>query len=262
MSEIEQRTPHSILPFNDSAARGDKAGLKVIHMFGHNDSIGTTITPVAQGGVYQTPTTAVSLEFVSSSANDTAAGTGAQEMTIIGLDANWNEQEVTVATNGTTAAAISGTWLRVYKAYVSASGTYATSAAGSHAGNLTIRVAGAGATYAYMTVSPFPEGQSNIGAYTVPIGKTAFIKHIYVHVDTNKEVDVYAFQRPEANDVTTPYSPMKVWGQWHGIASNTHLHPHTPYGPFVGPCDLGFMAVVDASTGDTAVDVEIWEYDY
>jgi hypothetical protein len=38
-----------------------------------------------------------------------------------------------------------------------------------------------------------------------------------------------------------------------GLSNNT-----APYGPYVGPCDIGFLAKVDATTGSVAVDFEIF----
>ena len=243
-------------------AAGNISGQSVEHKFGSNPAVGTSFVPVCQGGVYQTPTSAVSLEFVSDNAADALDDTGMHELTIIGLDANWAEQTVVTAahaTNGTTAVAVSGTWLRVYRAYVSKSGTYATSAAASHVGQITIRVASAGATYAVIEDNDFPRGQTEIGAYTVPLGKTAYISYALVEVDANKTADVLFFQRPLANDTSSSYTgTMRVVFELGGIAGGVdYYQPKAPLGPFVGPCDLGFLAKVTATTGEVDVDFEI-----
>ena len=70
-----------------------------IHKFGTSDAVGTTFVPIARGNVYQTPTTAQALEVVSTDANDTAAGTGARTVTVIGLDSTWQEITQTVPMN-------------------------------------------------------------------------------------------------------------------------------------------------------------------
>jgi len=141
------RTPFPFLDYS----RGLWTGVKVVKKFGANASIGTGLTPVCSAGVYPTPTSAVSLEFVSSSASDALNSTGAHEITVVGIAPDWTEQTVSTAahaTDGTTAVAITGTWLRIFRAYVSKSGVYASSSAASHVGTITVRVAGGGATYA------------------------------------------------------------------------------------------------------------------
>lgn len=238
-------------------ARGNVAGAAIVHKFGEH-SVGTTLVPVCEGGVYQTPTTATALEFLSSDANDTSAGTGAREVTVIGLDSSWNEVSQTVTTNGTSAVALGTNLIRLYRWYVSSSGTYATSSSGSHAGTLTVRVSGAGATWSTIGTSPFAEGQSQIGAYTVPTGKTAYLLSDQVDVDTSKTIDAVFFQRPNADDVATPFSgAMRVVAKYIGVSGHQPHIYSTPKGPFVGPCDIGFMAKHASSTGDVSVDFEL-----
>ena len=64
----------------------------------------------ALGGEYPYPTSAQTLEVLSSSASDSAAGAGARLIFIQGLDANWAKQIAVVATNGVTPVTASGTW--------------------------------------------------------------------------------------------------------------------------------------------------------
>ena len=131
----------------------------VVHKFGAG-SVGTTVGPIAQSGTYQTPTTAQALEFVSDNANDTSAGTGARELTIVGLDSNWVEVSQTLVTNGTTAVALTTNLIRLYRWFVSSSGTYATEATSTHAGTLTIQASGGGTVWSNIGVTPFPASQS------------------------------------------------------------------------------------------------------
>lgn len=246
--------------FLTNVARGNVTGYSIVHKFG-SGAISTSLIPISSAGVYQTPTTAVALEFISSDAADALNGAGAREITFIGLDANWAEQTVvmaTHATNGTTAVAISGTWRRLYRWYVSSSGTYATTAAGSHAGTLTTRTASAGATWDTIGISPFPLGQSEIGVYTIPLGKTGYLLSKNIFVEGTKPANVYFFQRPFANDVTTPYSgAMRLVEREVGVDGDITINPRAPKGPFVGPCDIGFMAKVATTTADVAVEFEL-----
>ena len=241
-------------------ARGLVPKHSVIHKFG-SGTLTTTLLPVTQANTYQTPTTAQSLEFVSSSASDALNSTGAFEITFIGLDANWEEQTVVVAahaTDGTVAVAIPGTWLRLYRWYVSKSGSYATDVLGSHVGTLTVRIAGAGATWDTIPITPFPVGQSQIGAYTIPTGYTGYLIAKNVTVESSKVTDIYFFQRPLADDVTTPFTgTMRMVQREVNITVPFNQPFLIPKGPFVGPCDVGFMGKVSLTTGTASVEFEL-----
>ncbi len=70
---------------------------------GSNLSITTTVEDIwAQGGVLVFPTSAAVIATSSSSADDAAAGTGIQQLTFTGLDANWNTISETITMNGTS----------------------------------------------------------------------------------------------------------------------------------------------------------------
>jgi len=241
-------------------ARGNITGASLVHKFGTTD-ITTSMAPIANAGLYQTPTSAVALEFVSDSAADAQNGVGAREITFIGLNSAWEEVSQSVATHatdGTVAVSIPTSLTRLYRWYVSQSGTYATQAGGSHQGAITVRVAGAGATWSIIPNSPFQAGQSQIGVYTVPLGKTAYLLSKTVFVDSSKTADVYFFQRPLVNDVTTPFTgTMRLVEREVGVTGG-YVQPFiSPKGPFVGPCDIGFMGKMSVGTSDASVEFEL-----
>lgn len=93
-----------------------------VSKFGHNTDIdnGTPEDIWNQGGTYTFLSAAATLYVSSSSAADTA-----KTVTVIGLDADGVEQTVTATLNGQTQVALSGTWLRVYRAYNSGSTAFA-----------------------------------------------------------------------------------------------------------------------------------------
>jgi hypothetical protein len=246
--------------FYAEVAKGNIPKHSVVHKFG-SGTLTTTLTPVTQTNTYPTPTTAQSLEFVSSSASDALNSTGAFEITFIGLDANWDEQSVSVAahaTDGTIAVAIPGTWLRLYRWYVSQSGVYATDSVGSHVGTLTTQISGGGTIWDTIPITPFQVGQSQIGAYTIPSGFTGYMIAKNVTVDSSKVTDMYFFQRPLADDVTTPFTgTMRMVERELNITVPFNQPFVIPKGPFVGPCDVGFMGKVSLTTGVASVEFEL-----
>ena len=96
--------------------------------------------------------------------------------------------------------------IRLYRWYVSSSGTYATQSAGSHVGDLTIRASGAGAIWSTIPNTPFPSGQSEVGCYTIPTGYTGYLLTKNIFTDTSKTADIFFFKRENADDVSAPYS--------------------------------------------------------
>lgn len=245
-------------------SRGLATGHTVVKKFGRSTAVGTTFVPIARGNVYNTPlaASATTLRIAAGGdANDTAAGTGAREVTFVGLDENWAEVTEAVATAGASASsATTTTFTRLYRAYVSSSGTYATSAAGSHAATITIENGAGGTTWATIDATDFPLSQTEIGAYSVPTGYTAYVFLDDVVIETNgKTCDLLFFWRAANDDTAAPYSAMRVQSALYGLTPGaTDLSGRSvPYGPYVGPCDIGWLGKVDAGTGGISVEFEI-----
>lgn len=127
-------------------------------------SVPETVAPV--GGLIALRSVAAVLEVVSDSAADDGApaGTGAQTIRVLGLDASYNEVQEDFVMNGTTAVSGTVEFLRINSVYVLTAGTGLT-----NAGNLTVRDAGAGTTRSYVGAG---RSVSEVGVYTVPAGHT------------------------------------------------------------------------------------------
>lgn len=220
--------------------------------------MGTTLVPVTQSGTYKTPTIVTSLEFVSDDVNDTILGSGARVITLIGLGSDWKEVTQNVVTNGTTPVILSINLLRLYRWYVAMTGTYATDTVHSHAGNLTIQEAGGGTVWSNINIAPVPVGQSQIGCYTIPIGKTGYLFNRLVYTESNKTTDVYLFSRDQANVTFGNITGTKrIVEKLISVAGGFTIAPTLPDGPFVGPCDLMYMAKVSSGTGEVSIDFEL-----
>ena len=111
-------------------------------------------------GIMTLPAAAESYEIVSSNANDTAAGTGARIVFVETLDANGLAQSQIVTLNGTTPVALAGTHAFPRVQIVASSGSNLT-----NLGNITLRVAGGGAT---RSIVPIDFGKSLDSHYKVP----------------------------------------------------------------------------------------------
>ena len=238
-------------------AQGKVEGASIIYKFGAGE-VDTSIHPITQSEIYMTPTTAQSLEFVSSSILDTYLSTGARQITIIGLNSSWDEVTQVINTSGTTPVQIPIPLTRLYRWYVSSSGTYATSVTGSHNGVLTIRESGIGDTWSIIPITPFPIGQSQISVFTIPKGKTGYLLSKNIFTDATKVVDMYMFQRCGLDDTVSPYSgTMRLIEREIGVHGGFSISFRGGKGPFVGPCDVGFMGEIDVGTAQVSTEFEM-----
>lgn len=113
-------------------------------------------------------TTETSFEIVSSSVNDTSAGTGARTFVVFGYKADFSQTSETVTLNGTNAVALTGSYIAIYRAYVASAGSTAC-----NAGDVTIREV-AGAKVVHVIVQAL-HGQTQMQYYIIPKGKKAQI---------------------------------------------------------------------------------------
>lgn len=144
-------------PFGLHVKRGYVQGHEHVHKFGFNTSVTTSATLVWNGGGdYTYPTSAAQLGVVGTSTTDNS------QITIEGLDADYNKLSNVVTLNGTTTVTTSGSYLRAYRAYVSDDN--------EPAGNVTITHSGSN-----IAIIRADEGQTLMATYTVPAGYTAYL---------------------------------------------------------------------------------------
>lgn len=151
--------------FNDTSS---------IDKFGLNPSVGSSYETIwDQGGTYAYLSGAQALTATSAS----GASDDGVEVTLVGLDANWEEQTVTVTLGATGVATTTETFRRIFRAYVSGN----TEAQGD------IAISYDGTTYAYIETE---YQQTMMAVYTVPAGKTAYI--LSGNISCLKDKDVTA----------------------------------------------------------------------
>ena len=179
----------SIQNFLLEVAKGSVPGHSYVNKFGHNPSVTTATDPEdvwPDGGLYAFyPTTAQSMEVVSSDDEDGGAGTdtGALTMQVYGLDANWDLQEETVTLNGTTPVALSNTYIRMFRAVVLTAGS-----ANTNIGNITVRIVTVGTVAISILAS---DGQTQQAIYTIPNGKTGYFIKGYVGISKGGGATAY-----------------------------------------------------------------------
>lgn len=145
-------------------ARGLIKGASLRNIFGttgSSDHIVTTEfrTPWEVAGDYVFPSSALTMDVVSSSASDTAV-----TILIIGLDANYNAIQETLTLNGTTTLTTSNQYLRINDVITTV---------GNAVGDITI--SNSAVTYAKILAGA---GRNQAAIYTVPAGHCFYLQRI------------------------------------------------------------------------------------
>lgn len=168
--------------------------IRRITALGNNPVISTATVPEdiwPLGGVYPFLSAASALEILSSSVNDTSAGTGARTVLINGLDGNYDEVAQTVTLNGTTPVSIPTALLRVNSAIIMTAGSTEI-----NAGNITIRDTATTTARAYIQAGA---GITRSSIYTVPNGYTLVVNSMVFTINrsanTNDAIEVVTHVR-------------------------------------------------------------------
>jgi hypothetical protein len=134
---------------------------------GRNTAVVATRTDLWNvGGTYVFPPAPTQMSVVSTSANDSAAGTGTRTLFILYLDNLYNQQVTSVTMNGVTPVLTTPTnILRILKVFTATAGSL-----GAAAGNIT--VSNGGNTYAQISAT-YTASRSAIG--TTPATGAGFI---------------------------------------------------------------------------------------
>jgi len=150
-------------------ARGLLPGQKLVERSGHHLNLTSTLKDVwADDLAFNWQTSAQSLEFLSSSANDDdLTGSGGRTLKISGLDTSWAEINETKSLDGTAVVACTNTYRFVDSVEVIGVGS-----SGVNEGNIDVRVASAGAVLARVGLG---DGIAGLSQYVVPANKTAYL---------------------------------------------------------------------------------------
>lgn len=143
---------------------------QLVQVFGRNLVVNNTLEDAWDGptSLYVFPTTPIQMRVVSSSVNDTLAGTGTQKLEIHYLDTDYLEQTEIVNMNGTTPVnTVATNILRINRVHTKQIGTN-----GTPVGNISVTNTAGTVTYGYLTAGLNIARQA---IYTVPAGKTLYV---------------------------------------------------------------------------------------
>ena len=166
-------------------SKGHVKQASVVHKFGASPEISTAQTAT----IWDVPDAEYPWDAFTSASTVTVDAADVSDVgsviTVVGLDANYNEiqEDITLAVQTGNAGSVS--FKRVFRAFV-ASGT------GTNVGNVDVKVA----TDIVARIRA-GKGQTLMSVYTVPAGKTAYIYKSATTVQANADVTLQMMQRPD-----------------------------------------------------------------
>lgn len=169
--------------FFQEVAMGNIAGYRAEQFFFHNPAVGTTketIWPV--GGTVVLQTAEQTVEMLSTSANDTALGTGARTCSVEGINGAHVRVSEIATTNGLSAVTLTQKFLRVTRTTVLTSGTLS-----KNDGDITVQVSGGGDIMSRATAG---RGISYGPIVPVPAGETAYMWGAVSFLGKNSDADI------------------------------------------------------------------------
>ena len=242
--------------FYTEVKKGNVDGHVIVHKFGRNAAVANgvweNISLLSAASSFLSAATTVRVKAGGNAADDTA-GAGAQAITVVGIDTTLAEVEETIVLAGASASAASAaSFWRPYRMYIAdgRAGAYG----GANTGIITLENSGGGTDLIQIDADT---GQSQFGAYTVPIGKEAYWLSAHVMVDASKPADIRFFQRRNFDDVTTPFEPKRLINFWDGVSGHMNFKPRSPGGPFPAGTDLFWEAQGSGAGTEVSIDFEL-----
>lgn len=215
-----------------------------INKFGRNPDVDAAAieTVWSAGGLYQWLTVDEPLTIASDSADDNANGVGLRTIELQGLDINWNEIEETVTLDGLTPVTTTSHFFRLYRAKGIDVGTN-----GTNVGAIVVSAPSNGATMCTVAAG---EGQSQLGIYSVPLGRVLAMESVVATAfkQTAAAYEVQMFLR----------TALKAWRLVDSLGGHSQASPSIRRYQIprkIPACsDIEFR--VDVSTNNTGISVD------
>jgi len=154
-----------------------------INLVGYQPSGSTTASTVWFNGStsYVQMTSGTACEVVSSSANDTAAGTGARTIIVQGLNSSYVPFQETITLNGVTPVPLVNTSIvAVNRAWVATAGSGLV-----NAGNVDVRTVSGSTVKTRIQVLAEAQGITQDFVYTTPASRYGLLKRVRVYARTS-----------------------------------------------------------------------------
>jgi len=204
------------------------------------------------------PQVAETVKAVSDSVNDAAAGSGARQCHIFGVDDSWDAADEILTMDGTSDSAASvNKYFRLFRGHSENQGQYGNTTTGQ-AGTITVSQTTSGAVLAELPKpTGFAAGQTQMTHYTVPNGFTAYIVSQHRAIQAGKDVNLYLYIREGADVLTAPFQPVRLQSEFIGVSGASNIRTKFALGPYPARTDIWYAGVIAAQTADVTIEYEI-----
>lgn len=192
--------------FNVEACLRNIEGITPDIKFGFNPAVGTTTEMVhSLGGDIVFPTAPEPVRVkAGGDVEDDSTGDGARSVIVIGIDADLNYAQETIATNGVNASAATTTsFWRVFRAYVETVGTY------TGANIDAVVIENVSSLQELIEIQPLV-GQSQTSAMATAIRRSIAITGLTIAVESTKTVEASLCIRENFTQVSAPFTGARV----------------------------------------------------
>lgn len=203
-----------LAPWSFSAGRGNLKNVVTESVNASTPPINAGVTSDIwqDGGILVQQSAAQRMRIVSSSASDTAGGSGARLVLVRGLDSNFELLSELVAMNGTTPVFTVNTYRRHFRTAVIESGTFGTTIISSLAGTLTLDWEST--TDLISTITPntnaFSQASTRLTHITVPRGFSGQIPAFSLSVDGTKPISAALMFRLNSDESSAPFGSVQI----------------------------------------------------
>jgi len=214
--------------------------------FGFNPDVDDSLETVwAQGGLYSYLETATNLKVSSSSLDDAVTETGARQVEVSGLDANYDEITETIVLAGQTAVTTSNQFIRVNRMKVISAGSGGQNAGVIYAGTGAISSGVPANKYATIAIG---DNQTLMALWTVPRNYEAYLLQVDITVATTQN-NKYC----TSSLVARPYGEVfQVKDKFVKAESSHHQEYSIPL-KFDEKTDIEIRAIGDSAGADIAI---------
>lgn len=246
-------------------ARGRVTGISAVNKFGRCDNVDNgsdsdiwdgANTTDTESKIWVAPTAARIHQIASSSANDTAAGTGARTIKLYGLT-SWDAKEVseTIIMNGTSDVPTANAYVIIHRIKVETFGS-----AGPNVGIITA-TADTNATVTAKIMAG--AGQTQMAIYGVPSGQTAYCTHYYasaIKAATALSVEIKLLCNVQPDNELVGFLTKHTLGAATEGTSNLE-HFFQPYVGYPGPAILKIQCNSSSNNTDVSAGFDLYLID-
>jgi len=229
-------------------AKGEVNSYTMEHKFGNNEAVGATEVTLWTGtsSLYTYPGSCMPMKVTSTLSADGAGNTGANVVTVAGLDENYNLQQETVVLSGQNPITTVNCYCRIFRAQVNSAGTGESNAGEIWVGGGTVTAGVPADKFGHIAVG---QNQSLMALWTVPESHSAYLLSLSASSSKNKGVNYKLFARPFGE-------VFQVKLHQHLFQETSDIHFPVPR-KFAAKTDLEIRAVSDGINTEVSAEMDI-----